>query len=118
MRDATTTQTGMCAGMAVMFGPPSVGGACYVVWNKGRDRVLAALKDPSAADASGAAIASIAAVVATYSAQLKCVQAKLLHRVNVDVFCIIRFSTLHPCLQLSPMCLTGSSFPRSMKAAP
>ena len=48
----------MCAGMAVLLGPPSVGGACYMVWSKGKERMLRRLKLTTPPPTSFAANAS------------------------------------------------------------
>ena len=38
-----TLQT-MCAGLAVMLGPPTVGGSCYLIFARGKSRVWRSLK--------------------------------------------------------------------------
>uniref|UniRef100_A0A7S2H4A5 Uncharacterized protein n=1 Tax=Haptolina brevifila TaxID=156173 RepID=A0A7S2H4A5_9EUKA len=59
----------MCAGLAVMLGPPSVGGACYLVYLKGRARVLAQQGLEEVKSTLAASSMAIASLVATYSVQ-------------------------------------------------
>jgi hypothetical protein len=64
----------MCAGMAVMFGPPSVGGACYYVWTWGKARLWRGLKREAPTTGSiSATLASVTTLGAAYLAQLKVV---------------------------------------------
>ena len=65
----------MCAGMFVLFAPPSVGGACYIVWQSGRDRMLRQLKCAAdqASSSFSASTASFASVLGMYVLQTKTV---------------------------------------------
>ena len=48
----------MCVGMAVMFGPPTLGAGCWYMWHVGRDRMLRMKrisKEAAAAATSGVA---------------------------------------------------------------
>ena len=62
---------GGCAGVMVLCGPPTVGGACYYVWISGRDRMLRSLRSASEGVSSSASanFASFTAAVAAYGAQ-------------------------------------------------
>ena len=57
-----------------MFGPPTVGCACYYVFTKGKQRVLRALKDPTSVESSASAhMASVCTLVVAYSVLLRTV---------------------------------------------
>ena len=79
----------MCAGMAVLLGPPSVGGGCYLVWLRGKARVWSRLKlEPPETAPFGAGIASAGSLVGAYLAQ----RAVLLHHSNLDLLAARVFS--------------------------
>lgn len=66
----------MCVGMAVMFGPPTLGAGCWYMWHVGRDRMLRMKrisKEAAAAATSGVAAgsASLLTIPLAYAAQLR-----------------------------------------------
>ena len=63
----------MCAGLAVMCGPPTVGGACYLTWLKGKAAVLAKKGLGDVESSFQANAASLASVAVTYELQRRVV---------------------------------------------
>jgi len=63
----------MCAGVAVMCGPPTVGGACYLTWLKGKAAVLAKKGLGDVESSFQANAASLASVAVTYEVQRRVV---------------------------------------------
>ena len=59
--------------MAVMFGPPTLGGCCWWVWHTGRERMLRAkgFVVDSVGSSALATSASVASLPLTYFAQLR-----------------------------------------------
>ena len=57
----------MCGGLAVLLGPPSVGGCCYLTWKRGRDAWLVGAHVPKAG--ATANIASVVSMVGAYIVQ-------------------------------------------------
>jgi len=60
----------MCAGLATLFGPPTLGGACYMLWCAGGDAAHRSMKSRSRPPSSFMSIGSgLAALAAAYKAQ-------------------------------------------------
>lgn len=59
----------MCAGMAVLLGPPSVGGSCYLVWLSGNARHWRSLGREPAQSTFTANFASFSSIFGAYFAQ-------------------------------------------------
>ena len=59
----------MCAGLAVMLGPPTIGYSCYLVYIKGKARVLARKGLEEVTSGFAASSMSLAALVGTYMVQ-------------------------------------------------
>ena len=57
----------MCAGLATMLGPPTVGGLCYYTWRSGRDSMARSVGSASAG--IGAHSATAFSVVGAYQLQ-------------------------------------------------
>ena len=59
----------------LMFGPPTVGGACYCVWYSGRDRMLRSFRcaAESVESSATAGFASLTALIASYGVQARLV---------------------------------------------
>ena len=57
----------MCAGIMTMLGPPTVGGLCYYVWQRGRDSMAKSVGRASAG--FGANCASFFSVIGAYMLQ-------------------------------------------------
>ena len=60
----------MCAGLAVMTGPPTVAGCCWYVWQSGKERMLRAAA-AAQTDSFKPAAASAATLVGSFAVQLK-----------------------------------------------
>ena len=57
----------MCAGLATLLGPPTVGGMCYWTWQRGRDAMARSVGNASAG--FGANAASALSVIGAYQFQ-------------------------------------------------
>ena len=57
----------MCAGIATLFGPPTVGGLCYLTWQRGRDATANVVGRATAG--FGANVSSAVSLVGAYLLQ-------------------------------------------------
>jgi hypothetical protein len=59
---------GGCAGMAVMFGPPTIGAMCYIVWGRGSARTWRSLQQEPSSSGT-ATFCSVMSVPSAYYLQ-------------------------------------------------